>query len=206
MPRKFVIAAKFPKKDPAFITYTEAIILAWTGNTVVPNPPVTIPAMTALYNVLTAAQALAVKRGAGAATARNTAREHVEVALRQWESYAEGLLAAMAPADAVAALATLGFFQKKAGVHTKQDQAIEEGKLTGEGELNLKAVGRHGTVQYCVQYSINGGVAWLDWPPSLETKIVITGLPVGVVVWFQWRTLIKGVYGNWSQTLKMLIK
>jgi hypothetical protein len=75
--------------------------------------------------------------------------------------------------------------------------------LSGSVEIDLKAVGRHGTVQYCHSYSINAGTTWVDWPPTLETKVIITGLPVGVVVSFKWRTLIKGTYGNWSQVLTL---
>jgi hypothetical protein len=205
MPRKFVIAALFPKKHPPFIAYAQAVVAAWTGNSVVPNPPVTVAAVGTLVTALVTAQAVAVKKGAGSAAIRNTARDKVEVAFRQWETYAEGILGAMAPEDATAALATLGFHQKKPGTHAKQEYAITWGEASGSADIDLKAVGRHGTVQYCHQYMLPGTTIWVDWPPSLDTKVTITGLPVGGVVSFRWRTLIKGVYGNWSQTLTLLI-
>ncbi len=204
MPRKFIIAANFPKKHPAFIAYALALVAAWTGNDAVPIPPVTVAAALLLVNALVAAQALAVKGGAGTATARNTARDHVEAAFRQWETYAEGLLGVMAPADAAAALTTLGFSQKKPGTHAKQEYEVTWGTLSGSVDIDVKSVGRHGTVQYCHQYSVNG-TTWADWAPTLDTKLTITGLPVGVLVSFRWRTLIKGVYGNPSQTLTLLV-
>ncbi len=71
--------------------------------------------------------------------------------------------------------------------------------------IDVKALGRHGTVQYCHSYSINGGTTWVDWPPTLDTKLTITGLPVGVAVEFKWRSLIKGVYGNPSQILTVTV-
>jgi hypothetical protein len=206
MPRKFVIAALFPKKDPEFISYAEGVVTCWTGNTLVPTPPVTVVAVAALLATLVVAQAAALKKGAGTATTRNTARNKVEVALRQWETYAEGLLAEMAPADAAAALVTLGFHQKKVGTHPKQDFSVESGGPSGSAEIDLKAVARHGTVQYCHQYMLAGTTIWVDWPPTLDTKVTIPGLPVGMVVSFRWRTLIKGTYGNWSQTLTLLIR
>ena len=148
MARKFVIAAKFPDKDPAFIAYAQGLITSWTSNPVVPNPPVTVAAASALMVTLVGAQALAVKRATGSAAIRDTARGHVEVAFRQWEAYAEGILGAMAPEDASAALSTLGFFQKKPGTHAKQDYAVTWGEAAGSAEIDLKALGRHGTVNY----------------------------------------------------------
>jgi hypothetical protein len=79
------------------------------------------------------------------------------------------------PEDAKAALATLGFHQKKAGTRVKQASAVDWGELSGSADIDLKAVGRHGTVQYCHQFSVNGGTS----------------------------TLIKGAYGNWSQILTL---
>ncbi len=205
MARRFVIAALFPEKHPEFIAYAQALITCWTGNTIVPSPPVSISAATALLTTLTGAQALALKKGAGAATARNTARGHVEVAFRQWEAYAEGILSALSPEDAASALTTLGFHQKHAGKSPKQAYTVVPGKLAGTMNIDVKALGRHGTVQYCHSYSINGGTTWVDWPPTLDTKLTITGLPVGVAVQFKWRSLIKGVYGNPSQTLTVTV-
>jgi hypothetical protein len=205
MPRKFVIAALFPAKDAEFVPYAQGVVAAWTGNTIVPTPPVTVVAVGALVVTLVAAQAAAVKRGAGTAAIRDTARNKVELAFRQWETYAEGILAEMAPADATAALATLGFHQKQVGSHTKQAYMVEWGELAGSADIDLKSIGRHGTVQYCHQYMLAGTTTWIDWPPTLDTKVTITGLPVGTVVSFRWRSLIKGEYGNWSQTLTLLI-
>ena len=205
MARKFIIAALFPEKHPEFISYAQAVVTAWTGNAIVPTPPVTVVAVAALVATLVTAQAAADKKGAGTAAIRNTARDKVELALRQWETYAEGILAAMAPEDATAALATLGFHEKKAGSHPKQEYTLTWGEASGSADIDVKALGRHGTVQYCHQYMLAGTTIWVDWPPTLDTKVTITGLPVGTVVSFRWRTLIKGEYGNWSQTFTLLI-
>jgi hypothetical protein len=164
---------------------------------------VSISAVTALLSALIAAQALALKKGVGSATARDTARGKVETAFRQWEAYAEGIIATMAPEDGQAALATTGFFGKKPGKHAKAPYTVTWGEFSGSAEIDLKALGKTGTVMYCHQYSINGGTTWVDWPPTIEAKLIMTSLPVGVVVSFRYRTLIKGVYGNWSQVLTL---
>ena len=42
-------------------------------------------------------------------------------------------------------------------------------------------------------------------PPTLDTAITITGLPVGKTVLFRYRTLIKGAYSDYSQTLSYFV-
>jgi hypothetical protein len=206
MPRKIVVKSDFPRNQAKFIAFAENVAVCLTGNTTFPAPPVTPAALTALIAILSAAEALANKRGAGAATARDTAREHVETGLRQDEAYVEAIIATMALLDARAALATSGFLEKKASTYAKGPYSVDDGKLSGSADIDVKALGRHGTVQYCHQSSLTGSAPWVDYPPTIETKFTITGLPVGTVVSFRYRPLVKGAYGNWSQTLTLLIR
>ena len=73
-----------------------------------------------------------------------------------------------------AALATLGFHQKKPGTHTKQDFSVTWGAETGSADIDLKAVGRHGTVQYCHQYMLPNTTVWVDWPATLDSRLPAT--------------------------------
>lgn len=203
MARKIIVVANFPVKNEGFIAYAQNVVTCWTGNALFPNPPVTLAAVTALINSLISAQALALKKGVGAATARNTARAKVEAALRQLEAYAEGIVVQMAPEDGAAALATTGFPSKKPSKHTKAPYSVLAGTLAGTAEIDLKAQAKTGKVMYCHQYSLDAGKTWLDWPPTVEVKTTVTGLPSGLTVLFRYRTLIKGVYGNWSQTMSV---
>ena len=48
---------------------------------------------------------------------------------------------------------------------------------------------------------INSGQTWVELPPTLDVHITVTGLPVGTNVLFRWRTLLNGVYGDWSPSV-----
>jgi hypothetical protein len=206
MAKSIVTKADFPTKQQAFISFAQNVSVCLTGNTTFPNLPVTLAILNALIATLVTAQALADKRGEGAATARNTARTHVETALLQNLAYVRAIIAQMPPADAQAALAGSGYLGKKASTYAKPDYSVDDGELSGTAEANVKAAGRHGSLQYCHQSSLTGTAPWVDYPPTLDTKFLMTGFPVGTVVSFRYRILKKGVYGNWSQILTLLVR
>jgi hypothetical protein len=87
--------------------------------------------------------------------------------------------------------------------HEAEDGALVDAHDVVDGRA--RDVGRHGSLQYCHAHSLDGGTTWIDHPPTTDTALAISGLPVGTWVSFRFRTLKKGAYGDWSQVLKSLI-
>ena len=204
---KAYVVAKFPKPNKKFSPFVWSIIACLTNNATFNNLPVSIPTLTDEANAFDTAAAAADKRTSGAAALRDSKRSLLEDDLRLVESYVQGIIAKLPPDAVLAAILSSGFAQKNAVVATKAPYAVTRAKtqVAGNVTANVKSLGRHGTVMYCHQFSLNNGQAWTDCIPTGNTKLVITGLPLGTTVSFRFRTLIKGVYGDWSQTLNYLV-
>ena len=202
MPRPVTIVGNFPEKDPEFLAFGRKVETKLTGNPRFTNPPVP-PAL--LGTQLDGYEATVGKKGPGTRQAREEARAKVEAALRQDQGYVEGVVTTLPPAEIPAAVESSGFFEKKPSKRTKQDFAVDRGLLAGSAVCKVKALGRHGTIQYCHAYSLDGGKTWIDEPPTVDTALTINGLPVAQWVSFRFRPLKKGIYGDWSQTLTLLI-
>jgi hypothetical protein len=201
MATKVTPVKDFSDNDDDFLDFSENVATCLTNNTYFPNPPVTAAQLTQLNSAYSAAIDVAKKGGKGTVTARKQQRTLVETAHIQDEAYVTAMIAVAPPALAATMLASSGYHQKKASTRSKPPYAATRGAVAGDVVLNVKALGRHGTLQYCHQYSINNGQTWVDQPPTLETRLDVPGLPVNTVVLFRFRTLIKGVYGDWSQTI-----
>jgi hypothetical protein len=202
---KLIIVSNFPGNQQAFIVFATNVVTCFTGNVHYPNPPVALATLTSLIAALVAAEGLVATKVKDAAKARDSARAKVEAALTQLEAYATTVVEQAAPADAPAILASSGFSAKKPSKHTKDAYSVDRGDTAGSAVIDLKTLGKHGKVQYCHQYSINGGTTWVDLPPTLDAATTVTGLPLGQNVLFRFRTLIKGVYGDWSQTFTFFV-
>ena len=110
------------------------------------------------------------------------------------------------PAQQEAEAEICGFSPYKHGKYQKGACSVSYGGNEGSVGADVKALGRHGDVQYCHQHSIDGGVTCVDHPPTVNTRLVITGLPVAVKAQFRFRTLIAGVYGGWSDIKTFVVR
>jgi len=201
MARSVVATGKFPGNDAKFAAFGRNVEQKLTGNTRYPAPPVPAPALGLL---LDAFEPTIGKRGPGTASARKDARTKVEAALRQNLAYVESGAATLSPEEATSAIEGAGYSVKKQGKYDKPAYAVVRGQVEGSVMAKVKALGRHGSIQYCHAHSLDG-TTWIDHPPTTETALAISGLPAGTWVSFRFRTLKKGVYGDWSQVLKVLI-
>jgi hypothetical protein len=205
MAHKLIVTAKFPGNTKKFIVYANNVVTCLTGNTYFPSPPVTLAALQALIPPLVAADESVDKRTLGAKAARTALRSKVEKALRLCEAYVTSIVQEASLEDGAQMLATSGFQAKDDSVHAKAAYAVKKGPDNGSANVTVKALGRHGTVMYCHQYSLDAGKTWVDVPPTVDVAITLPALPLGQPVVLRFRTLIKGLYGDWSQMLNYLV-
>ena len=205
MPRKIVIVSNFPPNHREFIVFARHVVTCLTGNPRFSHPPVPLADLTALIDALEAAEILVETKVAGAADDRDAKRTAVEVALRQGEAYVESVAQQIPPQDVESAVTSSGFSLKKRSTHSKPDYEIKRGNVEGSADIRVRARGRAGTVMYRHQYSLDSGKTWVDLTPTVETSMDVTGLPLGQLVSFRFRTLVKGAYSDWSQVLTYLV-
>jgi hypothetical protein len=198
MANKVILVEDYPGNVQKFIVFAQNVITCWTGNSTFTTPPVTLASVTILINLLVTSAGIATNKTHPAVTDRNNKRAKVETALGLMLGYAQSILDSLSYEDGVAAAASSGFKSKKVSVRTKQAYAITRAENAGNADIDLKALGRHGTVMYFHQYMLAGTTTWVDVIPTLDTKASVTGLPIGTVVQFRFRTLVKGVYSDWS--------
>ncbi len=206
MPRTFMLATLIPEKIEQFIPFMQDSIVKQTNNPLLPALPIAPANLTALLNDVIAKAALVRQGVRGAKTAREASRTKVENGYRQNEGYAEAVIAELPPEQQEAAAESCGFSVYKHGKSQKAAYAASYGGAEGSVALDVKSLGRHGDVQYCHQHSVDGGVTWVDHPPTVKTRLVVTGLPVGVKAQFRFRTLIDGAYGGWSDVKTFVVR
>jgi hypothetical protein len=61
---------------------------------------------------------------------------------------------------------------------------------------------------YEFQYSLDGGMTWLSLPEPFTTKASATvrGLKPGSTVHFRVRATVKGVTGDWSNSVAIIVE
>lgn len=200
--RKPIVVSNAPGPDDQFVPFAQKIATGLTNNAKFGNPPVSSAALTVLIEDMVP---LVGKKGPGVATLRKEKRQKVEAALKLNEAYVESVVVTLPPDEIAAAIQSTGYSEKKIAARTKQKFSVKRGKVEGSIVATVKAVGRHGSVQYCHAYSLDGGKTWVELPPIIDTSITIPGLPLATSASFRFRTLVKGAYGDWSQTLSLLI-
>ncbi|MEI7894840.1 MAG: hypothetical protein WCI05_17215 [Myxococcales bacterium] len=205
MPRKVIVVSHLPPNHREFIVFARHVVTRLTGNLRFPNLPVALAELTALIDALEAAEISVEMHVKGAAEDRDAKRTKVEAALHQEQAYVESVAQQVPPEDVEAAVNSSGFSVKKQGKHTKPAYEVTRGDVSGTADLDVKSLGRNGTVMYCHQYSLDNAKTWIDAVPTIETATSITGLPIGQTVSFRFRTLVKGAYGDWSQIITFLV-
>jgi len=205
MARKVKLIKDYPRKTQEFILFAQGVVAGFTATSSLANPPITLASVTALIDLLVTAETPTPNKVPTTVEDRASMRAKIETALGLLLAFAQSVIDTL-PYEQGAALAVAsGFKPKKAGSHTKEAYKITRGANAGTATIDLKSLGRHGTVIYCHQYSITNATSWVDAPPTPDTKALVAGLPVGTTVYFRFRTLIKGVYSDWSEPLSFAV-
>ena len=198
----------FPINNAKFVSFGRGVVTSLTtAASTFTSPPVTTATLTGLLNDVDTANGNVAKHVAGAVADRLAKRAKAEGALRLDAAYVDTVAASVPIEQASAIIASSGYKENQKAKRTKPAYAVTRGTKQAAGSVtaSVKALGRHGSVMYCHQYSINGGQTWVDCIPTEDTALAINGLPIGQTVSFRFRPLIKGVYGDVSQTLTYVV-
>jgi hypothetical protein len=124
--------------------------------------------------------------------------------LQRLAAYVEAIAIAN-PEHAAEIVESAGMYLKRAGgprgrpFHAKQTRA---------GEIEVFAPRAGGSAAYEFQYSLDGGRTWLGTPQQITTRasVTISGLPPRSMVHLRYRATVKGVTGDWSQTIAIMVE
>ena len=201
--KRSVAILSLPKPVPAIITYAQRIVTAMTGNAAFVTPTPTLASVQANILALQTAEASALSRIKGAATARNDKKAARVAQLQLLKGYVQSVADAD-PENGAAAIQSAGMAVKKTPVHKPRVFNAVQGAVSGSVKI-VTASGGH-RASYDWEYSIDGGKTWLLMPSSLQAKTSITGLAVGSTAQFRYRITTKTGEGDWSQPISYFVK
>jgi hypothetical protein len=196
-------ALKLPTSVPALISVVKAIIAAMTGNASFPAPEPTLASITSALNDLETAEAAALARTKGAATARNQKRTALVALLELLKAYVQKQ-ADVNLATAATVIQSAAMVVRKVPVRTKRVFTAKQGTVSGSVTLITASAARRASYEW--QYSSDGGKTWLLMPASLQAKTSITGLQSGSTYSFRYCAVVKAGAEDWSQPISFLVK
>jgi hypothetical protein len=202
-PHRVSAALKLPTSVPALISVAKAIVAAMTGNASFPSPEPTLSAVSFALNELETAEAAALARTKGAATARNQKRAALVAELAQLKAYVQKQ-ADINLATAATVIQSAAMVVRKVPVRTKRVFTAKQGILSGSVTLVTASAARRASYEW--EYSSDGGKTWLLMPATLQAKTSITGLQSGSTYMFRYRAILKAGAEDWSQPISFLVK
>jgi hypothetical protein len=198
-----IASLKLPTSVPPLISLAKAIYAAMFGNASFPDAQAILPAVNTAITELETAEAGALSRAKGAATARNQKRSALVALLEQLK----GDVQKVADGDRVHAPALIqsaAMVVRKVPVRAKRVFTAKQGLVSGSVTLVTASAARRSSYEW--EYSSDGGATWQIMPATLQAKTSLTGLKAGTSYSFRYRSVIKTGASDWSQPIALLVK
>jgi hypothetical protein len=200
---RLTIALILPKIVALLIVFAENIVKRMTGNPYFPTPTPTLAVVTAAIDDLRAAEAAAVARTKGAASARNQKRTALVSQLHALRGYIQ-TVADADPGNAAAIIESAGVAIRKTPARPAQVLAAKPGRISGQATVTAPIAARRASYEW--QYSTDGGKTWIAMPGTLQAKTSVSGLTPLSTVQFRYRAVTKAGEGDWSQPVSLTVQ
>lgn len=198
-----VLAAVYPPENtPAFIILADAIVGNMVGNPHFPQPVPPLAEVRQAIAVLQEAEVVAQSKLLGAAAARDAARRALWSLLSRLKAYVQGVADDNAE-NAVAIIESSGMSVQPKGARVKPPFSVSPGRNRGTAILVVKAVAKDATYHW--QKSEDGGLTWIDLPPTLQAKTTVPNLVPGKEYLFRYRTLAHAGLSDWSDPISFIV-
>ena len=200
---RILVTLNLPRRVPALITYTQAVLAAITNKANFPTPSPALSAISAALLALQSAESQAISRIKGAVVVRNDKKAALVSLLQALRAYIQ-TTADADPETSAAIIKSSGLPVKKVAVHKPRVFTIKPGAVSGSVEMVAASAARRAS--YLWGYSTDGGKTWIEVGPTLQAKTLVSGLPVGTTVQFRYRGVTKTGAADWSQPILFLVK
>ena len=100
---------------------------------------------------------------------------------------------------------TFGSVVRKVGKPAPRVYRARRGRVSGEIAIVVPSAGDRAGYEH--PYRLDDGKTWLPFPQPFtnETAVTLSGLRPGSTVWLRYRWTVKGVTGDWSQTISIMV-
>lgn len=197
-----MIALNLPKAVPELLLFGRHVVVSMKGSLYLPSPSPPLAILSDDLDTLEAAEVLVLGRGLGAVAARDLAQRRVEADLEAEKAYVLWITV-QTPELADAIITSSGMTRKKFTKYQKPFLDASMGPAPGQVILRAKAVARKGA-SYEWQFSSDGGETWLTSGYTTMADTSVPGLTPGTTYLFRFRSTIRRVTSDWSQSLRFV--
>jgi hypothetical protein len=200
---RFVVVLKLPRYQvPLLLVQARGIVGRMTGNSWFPSPLPSLAVVQQAIDDLSEAETRTLSRAPDAVAARNEKRRDLVALLQYLVAYVQAIATAN-PEHAASIAESAGMYLKKLGGRGPQVFAAEDGDHSGEVKVYFPKAGDRAA--YEVQYSLDGGVTWIDHGTFNRASATIPSLKPGTTVHIRYRTIVKGVTSDWSDPIAIIV-
>jgi uncharacterized membrane protein len=189
---------------PVLLSKARFIVTQMTDSTWFPAPSPSLADVQAAIDDLADATTTALTGVQGSVEARNAKRTVLVERLQHLASYVQSI-ADGDRENAASIIASAGMDVKKVGRPPPRAYHAGRGRVSGEVAIVVPSAGDRAGYEH--QYSLDGGKTWLPFPQPFtnETEVTLSDLRPGVTVSLRYRSTVKGVTGDWSQTISFIV-
>jgi hypothetical protein len=202
-PSRFVVVLKLPEYQvPRLLVHARGIVERMSGNPWFPSPRPTLAVIQAAIDDLSDAETNRLTRTKGTVEVRDEKRTVLVLRLQHLAAYVEAIASANAE-QAASIIESAGMYLEKAGGRAPQVFAAEPGSHSGEVKLRAPRAGDRAAYEF--QYSLDGGVARKSLPVTTKASGTVRAPKPGSTVHFRYRATVKGVTGDWSDPIAIIV-
>jgi hypothetical protein len=202
--KKQIVALGISKLPvPQLIANTRHYVTEMTGNSNFPNPNPTLASVTAQVNLVETDYDISLTRVKGSVSKMKAEVRSLMILLKALAAYVEGI--ANANSDHAAdIIASAGMPLKKPAVHPPKTFSVKQGTLSGTVVLNTKGV-RSSAYIYQMTTDPTNAASWATIYIGTRVKFIKDGLTHATHYSFRVAVSTKGVQGDWSNVLTLLV-
>lgn len=200
-----VVVHKLDPEDVThFITGARNIVQRMTGNPWFPSPSPPLATVETAIGDLDAAQVRTLTRAPDSFSDRDGKVVTLMQRLDELKNYVSKI-ANDDPEHCAEIAESAGMYLKQLRGRGPQVFGAKRGRRSGEVDVTAPWAGDRAAYEF--QYSLDGGKTWLPFPKAVETKASATlpGMTPASTVHIRYRVTVKGVTGDWSDPVAIIV-
>jgi hypothetical protein len=203
-PAKKLVALNLSKlTPPQIVAQSNHFVTQMTGNGYFLTPSPTLAAVTAQATTVDSAYNLSLTRARGSVGAMHTQLKSLNVLLKLLAAYVESIANADPP-NAEQIIKSAGMDVKKPAVHQPKVFTALPGTIKGTVKLDTKAA--HETAYiYQMTTDTTNAASWATVYTGTKVKFTVTGLTSATHYYFRVALSTKGIQGNWSNPVQVVV-
>jgi hypothetical protein len=201
---RIIAVLKLPRyRVPLLLARVRMIVERMTGNTWFPTPVPALGIIQAAIDDVDDAQTTTLTRLKDSVAARDEKRVVLLSRLESLRGYVQAIANAN-PEHAGSIIESAGMYVKNVRGPAGRVFSAKQRK-SEEVELSVPSAGDRAAYEF--QYGLDGGKTWLSLPDPFTTRTTATvkGLTPGSTVHFRYRASVKGVTGDWSNVIAIIV-